>query len=374
MTIAALQIGDHVMRPATEVSTALQSVARLLVVFLMLPINSIAPQKGPQKPGSQPLVIEGQGSFYIGGRVKHTTATSGSQEDSSAMEDDIMVDQMYVQYQVPQNHGTRIPVVMVHGCCLSGKTWETTPDGRMGWSEYFLRRGRPVYIPDQTSRGRSGFDATAINQARLGTAAPGSIPQVFTVGRNEAWKSFRLGPEYPKPFPDEQFPVSAFDELAKQLIPDLNATLPKPNPTFANLAALGVLLKGAVLMGHSESGFFPERAALVDAAGVRGIISIEGYCPTKLPSGAVAVLARIPILLVFADHLSDIPEIPGARALADCRTFVRQVVDAGGDAMVLHLPEAGMKGNSHMLMQDLNNLQIADLILAWIDKHVERSR
>ena len=32
----------------------------------------------------------------------------------------------------------------------------------------------------------------------------------------------------------------------------------------------------------------------------------------------------------------------------------------------------GIKGNSHMLMQDKNNLQLADLILAWIDQHVER--
>jgi hypothetical protein len=31
----------------------------------------------------------------------------------------------------------------------------------------------------------------------------------------------------------------------------------------------------------------------------------------------------------------------------------------------------GIKGNSHMLMQDRNNLQLADLILKWIDQHVE---
>jgi len=29
----------------------------------------------------------------------------------------------------------------------------------------------------------------------------------------------------------------------------------------------------------------------------------------------------------------------------------------------------GIRGNSHMLMQDTNNLQLADLILGWIDKH-----
>jgi hypothetical protein len=31
--------------------------------------------------------------------------------------------------------------------------------------------------------------------------------------------------------------------------------------------------------------------------------------------------------------------------------------------------ETGVRGNSHMIMQDKNNLQIADLILKWIDAH-----
>ena len=32
--------------------------------------------------------------------------------------------------------------------------------------------------------------------------------------------------------------------------------------------------------------------------------------------------------------------------------------------------ETGIRGNSHMIMQDKNNLQIADLILKWIDERV----
>jgi hypothetical protein len=31
----------------------------------------------------------------------------------------------------------------------------------------------------------------------------------------------------------------------------------------------------------------------------------------------------------------------------------------------------GIKGNSHMLMQDRNSLDLADLILRWIGSHVE---
>ena len=38
---------------------------------------------------------------------------------------------------------------------------------------------------------------------------------------------------------------------------------------------------------------------------------------------------------------------------------------------MLHLPAAGVFGNSHMLFQDRNNLQVGDMILSWIDEHVE---
>jgi hypothetical protein len=41
------------------------------------------------------------------------------------------------------------------------------------------------------------------------------------------------------------------------------------------------------------------------------------------------------------------------------------------DPLQLHLPDAGLHGNSHMMMQDKNNLQVADLILAWIHEHVD---
>jgi hypothetical protein len=38
---------------------------------------------------------------------------------------------------------------------------------------------------------------------------------------------------------------------------------------------------------------------------------------------------------------------------------------------MMHLPALGIKGNSHMLMQDRNSDQLADLVIAWIDAHVE---
>ena len=58
-------------------------------------------------------------------------------------------------------------------------------------------------------------------------------------------------------------------------------------------------------------------------------------------------------------------------SVESCQTFVKQVSAAGGDAQMMSLPAMSIKGNSHMLMQDKNNLQLADLILGWIDGHVE---
>src|SRR6185295_7621344 len=43
-----------------------------------------------------------------------------------------------------------------------------------------------------------------------------------------------------------------------------------------------------------------------------------------------------------------------------------------GQAQMLSPTETGVRGNSHMIMQDKNNLQIADLILKWIDERVSK--
>ena len=117
------------------------------------------------KTPDKPLVLKAQGSFFVGGeKVEQTAGELGDLGPGGH----ITVNQMYVRYMVPQGGDRNVPVVMVHGATLTGKSWETTPDGRMGWDEYFVRKGHPVYVPDQVGRGRSGF-----NQARLERRARG---------------------------------------------------------------------------------------------------------------------------------------------------------------------------------------------------------
>ena len=322
----------------------------------------------------KPLTIGSQGSFFVGGETKSSSALNSA--TPATAEGDITINQMYVQYQLPVST-MHLPVVMVHGCCLSSKTWETTPDGRMGWNEYFLRKNRPVYLADQVARARSGFDASKINAIKMGQVPPSQLPNIFQASHQTSWVLFRFGPTYGKAFADEQFPVEAADELYKQMIPDLNGLLPTPNPTWTNMAALAVKLKGAVLMGHSESGFFPEEAAMIDPSGVKGVISIEMACRTDIAAPKLAELAKIPTLIVFGDHLTRL-EGRFANTWQDnfntCETFVKQMNSAGGDAQMMSLPKMGIKGNSHMLMQDRNNLQLADLLLTWIDAHVEKKK
>jgi hypothetical protein len=54
--------------------------------------------------------------------------------------------------------------------------------------------------------------------------------------------------------------------------------------------------------------------------------------------------------------------------------MISRLKRAGGLAQMLSPAETGIRGNSHMIMQDKNHLQIADLILQWIDGHVIKQR
>lgn len=172
---------------------------------------------GSRESFQDPLVIQKQGSFFVGGQTESTGANS-----------DITIDQMYVQYQIPAGAGHHLPVVMIHGCCLSGKSWEETPDGRMGWNTYFAVRHHPVYVVDQVSRARSGFDATVFGQVRSGALPPSSLPAILQVSHQASWSIFRFGLSFGTPFPNGQFPIEAVEGLYQQEIPDLNALLPNP--------------------------------------------------------------------------------------------------------------------------------------------------
>ena len=103
-------------------------------------ITAAAQELRDLRTPESPLVLKALGSFYVGGEMVSQTATEIGLYGGGQL----VVNQMYVQYMIPQGNA-KTPVVMVHGATLSGKTYETTPDGRMGWAEYFVRR-EPSYL------------------------------------------------------------------------------------------------------------------------------------------------------------------------------------------------------------------------------------
>jgi hypothetical protein len=140
----------------------------------------------------QPITLETQSSFAVGGT--YATDEHG---------DSLAVDHAYVQYQVPVG-ARKYPLVMWHGGGQFSKTWESTPDGRDGFQNIFLRRGYTTYIFDQPRRGRGGRAAasTVIAQAVPFTESSYNNALLYNVFRLGAWAP----PQQPMFFPNVQFP------------------------------------------------------------------------------------------------------------------------------------------------------------------------
>jgi pimeloyl-ACP methyl ester carboxylesterase len=281
----------------------------------------------------------------------------------------VTINQMYVEYMVPAG-APKVPVVLIHGAGLSGKSYDTTPDGRMGWFEYFVRKSYPTYVVDQVGRARSGFDHAPSDRRLASQPTAESAGGAFRFGDRVVWTSFRFGPRAGEKFPDTKFPTEAISELSKQAIPDMTAFVPIPNPTFKALADLASDLKGAVLISHSQSGHFPMEAALLNPAGIRAVVALEpARCGNELFSDAqIARIAKVPALVVFGDYLpSPTGAVTWQDRLENCKKYATRIRAAGGKIDLLETPSLGVRGNSHMLMQDVNNAQIADRVMAWID-------
>ncbi len=390
LPLSAGERGEHADDPAqtrhhsSSPRTSLRARILAAALGLALPPGLAAAQELKDvQAAKDPLILQEQGSFFVGGRTAHVDITGWDElgpdfAKAFGMPGDATVDQMYVQFQKAPGSEKHVPIIFVHGCCLSSKTWETTPDGRMGWYEYFTRKGYPTYLAEQSGRARSGFNATGFNQVRAGQMPPEQQRKMLLATHQFAWSIFRFGPKYGTAWPDEQFPIEKVDQLYKQVIPDLiltevpslGAEFTTPttkNPTIDNMATLAGDLGGAILVGHSQSSGFPTQAALKQRPGVKGLIQLETGCFANLSDDQIKVLAKIPMLIVVGDHW-DTPQPP-----PECVKERDQIDGAGGDFTFMSLPEKGLKGNSHMFMQDKNNLQVADLILDWIGRHVEHA-
>src|SRR3954451_24742877 len=127
----------------------------------------------PAQATDEPIALRGMGSFHVGGRivevsgkpVKEVAFTPGGVPAKVDSNGKFQAEQMYVQYFLPQNRKGKVPLLMWHGGGLTGVTYETTPDGREGWPNMFIRKGWDVYNSDAVERGRSGFASSDIFQS-----------------------------------------------------------------------------------------------------------------------------------------------------------------------------------------------------------------
>lgn len=325
--------------------------------------------------GAEPIVIREQGSFAVGGKVVTNPGTYDAINRSPAGQT-IHGDHAYVFYQVPAR-ARRLPLVLWHGIGQFSKTWETTPDGREGYQNIFLRRGFPVYVLDQPRRGRAGRS---------------TLPATITPTPDEQdwFGTFRLG-IWPNYFPGVQFArdSATLNQYFRQITPDTGPLDPMVDAEA--VTALFEKIGPGILVTHSHSGGMGWRVA-TRSANVRAIVSYEpgsGFlfpegevpAPEPMAGGALPAigiplaefmaLTKIPIVIYYGDNIPATPVAnpgqDGWRArLAMARRWRDVVNRHGGDATVVHLPDVGVRGNTHFPFSDLNNLTVADLMSRFL--------
>ena len=248
----------------------------------------------------------------------------------------------------------------------------------------FLRRGFPVYLVDQPRRGRAGNSTVAT------TVEPTPYDQLF-------FDQFRLG-KWPNYFDNVQFDrkPQTLDQFFRSVTPN---TGPYDAAVISDaMAALFDKIGPAVLFSHSQAGGpgwltaikSPNVKAIVAFEPGSGLIVPQSELPPAMPSAAGTLspepvplsdflkLTRRPIVVYYGDNFPVSPTTERGQdnwrvRLAMARLWVDAVNRHGGDARLVHLPELGIRGNTHFPMSDLNNVQIADLVSAFLaEKKLDR--
>ncbi len=342
-------------------------VVLLLIAFASL--ISCATEQNNQ------LIITEQGSFAVGGTVISNPGTFDAIKRTPEGQT-FHGDHAYVFYQIPAE-AHKYPLVMWHGIGQFSKTWETTPDGREGFQTIFLRRNFPVYVIDQPRRGN------ASRSMAEGTITPTPDEQFW-------FNIFRVG-VWPDYFPGVQFSKDpeALNQYFRQMVPNVG-----PIDINVNVDAVSALydkIGEGILVSHSHSGGMGWLTA-VKNQNVKAIVSYEpgsGFlfpenevpAPIENSAGPLVAsgipmqdflkLTKIPIIIYYGDNIPTEPDpnpgTDGWRARLEMARLWRDAVNKhGGDVTVVHLPEIGIKGNTHFPFSDLNNIEIADLMSEWL--------
>jgi hypothetical protein len=345
------------------------------LLLLFLSINISISSSGQIAKKQKPIEIQEQGSFAVGGTVISNPGKFDPINPTPTGQT-LHGDHAYIFYQIPVN-ARKYPLVMWHGIGQFSKTWETTPDGREGYQTIFLRRGFGVYLIDQPRRGDAGRSTVSANISA-------------TPDKQQWFDTFRVGiwPDY---FDGVQFAhdTATLIQYFRQMTPNIGPI--DMNVNTDAISALFNKIGPGILVTHSHSGGMGWATAIKNQ-NIKAIVSYEpgsgfvfpdGEVPEPIPmsGGTMAAfkvpladfmkLTKIPIIIYYGDNIPE-KQIPnpgqdGWRARLQMARLWRDCVNKhGGDVTVVHLPEIGIKGNTHFPFSDLNNVQIADLMSKWL--------
>ncbi|TMJ03699.1 MAG: esterase [Alphaproteobacteria bacterium] len=311
------------------------------------------------------IVLRGMGSFHIGGRIaevsgkpiKDIQRVPGGPVSKLDPNGQFMVEAMYVQYFLPKARKGKYPLLMWHGGGLTGATYESTPDGREGWLNMFVRKGWDTYVSDAVERGRSGFaspDVWSDSPIFLNYQDP---YERFRIGQGAG--SWNADVAKRKPMPGTQFPVDAYDNYMKQSVPRWLST---DKAIVDAYLALVDKVCPCVLLLHSQGGTFGFQVAEQRPDKIKAIVAVESASAGKVANAPK--LKDIPVMLMFGDYVDEHPRWAAYKKIDT--EYGNAIKAAGGSVDLVNLPEIGIMGNSHMLMQEKNNAEIAEVIQKWL--------
>ena len=320
----------------------------------------------------------------------------------------------YVEVMVPKKIRHAYPIVIFHGAGQTGTDWLETPDGRPGWTYFFLKQGYTVYMVDYPARGRSAYVPDVDGNLTIRTAQ--NLEQVFTdIGAQGNWPQAKKFTQWPG---KGKMGDPIFDTFAKTQVQFLAGGKQAQLNLDAHIALLDMIGSPVILLTHSQGGEFGWQIADARPKLVKAIITAEPAGPpikgvdiakiaynqnvnlswglTSLPlhydppvsdpSELQPVLEEksegpdvVPCYLQKepAHKLTNLKDIPVLDVSAEAsyhRVFdsciAKWLKQAGVETEYVKMEDVGLAGNEHEMMLDKNSDDIARFFLTWLDKHV----
>lgn len=326
------------------------------------------------------LKIVDQGVFSAGGTVLQSPGVFDptNQWEANGAGQTLHVDHANVLYQIPDK-AKEAPMIFLHGYGQSRMGWMSTPDGRPGWSNFFLHKGHAVFLVDQPRRGEAG-----------NTSVPGIITNKtldqrwytqFRIGR---WENGRSVTYEGSQFPNNDRSV---DQFFRQMTPDtaMKSDMGADFDPVVVGKALAVTIdevvartgKKPIVVTHSQGGG-PGWIAAEYTNNIAGIIAIEPGNPPAKDSDAYKAIdeKKIPVVFYYGDYIDNGDPTISATAFWQGRRdnaikFADELNANGGNVRVVDLPKEGIYGNEHFIFQDKNSDEVAQHVENWIKKNVK---